>query len=171
MFQRRLQSRRPRYSRAAPIAMLVCVAVLLGVPALEGAVQRAWDAAPTRSPDGTVQIRTEFGLCHEGGGTNCVVDGDTVWIAGEKVRIAGIDAPETHEPKCAAEAALGKRSAERLHALLNSGTVTARPADRNRDPNGRLLRTIDVDGRDVGKTLISEGLAREYAGAKHGWCG
>src|SRR5918997_6175625 len=114
---------RRRYSRTADIFILGCVLVLLGVPALRGAVTNAWNAAPTRWPDGRLEIKTEFGLCHEGGGTNCVVDGDTVWIAGEKVRIAGIDAPETHEPQCAAEAELGKRSAVRLQALLSSGTL------------------------------------------------
>lgn len=119
---------------------------------------------------GPVEINAQFTLCHEGGGTNCVVDGDTLWMAGEKLRIAGIDAPETHEPKCAREGELGRRSAARLQALLNSGTVTATAADRDRDPNGRLLRNLSVHGRDVGRTLIAEGLAREYGGRKRGWC-
>ena len=150
--------------------MLAALAVLLGVPLLRDAVEKAWDAAPTRWPDGRLQIRTSFGLCHEGGGTNCVVDGDTIWIAGEKVRIAGIDAPETHEPQCESEAELGRKAALRLQALLGSGTLMARPADRTRDPNGRLLRHISVDGRDVGETLVAEGLARRYRGGKRGWC-
>ena len=34
-----------------------------------------------------------FGFCHTGGGENCVVDGDTFWIDGNKVRVADIDAP------------------------------------------------------------------------------
>lgn len=168
-----MMKRRPyrrRYSRNAPLVMLGAVAVLLAIPAIEGAVQRAWDEAPTRWPDGRLKIETEFGLCHEGGGTNCVVDGDTAWIAGEKVRIAGIDAPETHEPRCAAEAELGRRAAHRLQALLGSGAVMATPVVRDRDPNGRLLRNLSVDGRDVGETLIGEGLARDYAGGKRGWC-
>lgn len=162
---------RRRYSRGAPILMLVAAGVLLGVPALHEAVEDSWDNAPTRWPDGRIELRADFGACHEGGGRNCVVDGDTVWIAGEKVRIAGIDAPETHEPKCPREAELGRRSAQRLRELLSSGTVTARSADRNRDPNGRLLRHIAVDGRDVGEALIAQGLAREYRGGKRGWCG
>ena len=162
---------RRKYSRSAHIFIAIAVAVLLGIPLLREAVEREWRSAPTRWPDGRVEITTQFGLCHEGGGRNCVVDGDTVWIAGEKVRIAGIDAPETHEPKCAAEGELGRRAASRLQALLSSGTVTAFPADRNRDPNGRLLRNIKVDGRDAGETLIAEGLARKYGGRKRGWCG
>ena len=58
----------------------------------------AADSAP--APTGA-----RFGLCHSGGGTNCVVDGDTLWIGGQNVRLADIDAPETHEPRCAAEQA------------------------------------------------------------------
>ena len=44
-----------------------------------------------------------FPLCHTGGGYNCVVDGDTIWLGGQNIRIADIDAPETHKPRCASE--------------------------------------------------------------------
>ncbi|MEY4891285.1 MAG: hypothetical protein RIQ75_2415, partial [Pseudomonadota bacterium] len=33
----------------------------------------------------SIPART-FGKCHSGGGLNCVVDGDTFWIDGEKIR-------------------------------------------------------------------------------------
>ena len=32
-------------------------------------------------------------------------------------------------------------------------------------------RLIAVNGRDVGQTLIAEGLVRKYGGRKKGWCG
>jgi endonuclease YncB( thermonuclease family) len=54
--------------------------------------------------------------------------------------------------------------------LLNSGTVTATTADRDRDPNGRLLRHLAVNGRYVGDSLVAAGLARRYGGAKKAWC-
>jgi endonuclease YncB( thermonuclease family) len=143
------------------LAAAAVVAVALAVAAAGGG------GFPAELPP---SIRAEFGRCHEGGGTNCVVDGDTVWITGRKVRIAGIDAPETHEPKCPQEAVLGKASADRLQALLNSGTVTATRTGRDRDPNDRLLRNISVDGRDVGQVLVAAGLARRYGGGKKSWC-
>src|SRR5688572_20902271 len=59
------------------------------------------------STPGERAIRASFGFCHTGGGTNCVVDGDTLWLGGQKIRVADIDAPETHGPRCAAEARLG----------------------------------------------------------------
>ena len=111
-----------------------------------------------------------FGLCHSGGGTNCVVDGDTLWIGGEKVRLADIDAPETHEPRCAAEQALGNRATMRLHALVNGGAITMSGIGRDADGYGRKLRIVAVDGVSVGETLVGEGLARWYAGGRRSWC-
>lgn len=115
-------------------------------------------------------VTTSFGSCHVGGGTNCVVDGDTFYIGGDKVRIAGVDAPETHDYRCASELALGNRATEKLQALLNSGAVTMTSIDRDRDRYGRLLRNVAVDGRDVGEALISAGVAREYGSGRRGWC-
>lgn len=111
-----------------------------------------------------------FGYCHSGGGTNCVVDGDTFYIAGAKVRIAGIDAPETHPPRCSREAQLGEEATQKLQALLNSGAVTMTGIDRDRDTYGRLLRNVAVDGQDVGDALIAAGVARDYGRGRRGWC-
>lgn len=56
-----------------------------------------------------------------------VTDGDTFRLeSGERIRIAGIDAPETHtdQAKCAAELALGEAASARARALLDHRTVT-----------------------------------------------
>lgn len=112
-----------------------------------------------------------FGFCHTGGGTNCVVDGDTIWMDGENIRLMGFDTPETHEWECDAEKALGDRATQRLLVLVNGGMVEAhRSGDRDRDRYGRQLRVVTVDGRDVGDILIAEGLARPYEGGRRSWC-
>jgi len=116
-------------------------------------------------------IRARFSYCKWGGGTNCAVDGDTVWIGGRNVRIAGIDAPETHDYRCESELELGERAARQLQALLNSGAVTMTSIDRDRDVYGRLLRNLSVNGSDVGDALIASGVARPYAGGRRSWCG
>jgi hypothetical protein len=54
-----------------------------------------------------------FTLCADAPLTNCVVDGDTFWVNGEKVRLADINAPETHQADCPAEQALGDRATGR----------------------------------------------------------
>jgi hypothetical protein len=126
--------------------------------------------SPSTSSGRTSGVRANFGFCHTGGGTNCVVDGDTFWIGGRKVRIAGIDAPETHPPRCAAEARLGTEATAMLRSLLNSGAVTMTGIDRDRDGYGRLLRNVAVDGQDVGEAMISAGRAREYGSGRRSWC-
>ena len=115
-------------------------------------------------------VRAHFSFCHVGGGDNCVVDGDTIWLEGVKIRIADIDAPETHDPKCASELQRGNRATERLLQLVNSGTVTLRSIDRDEDRYGRKLRIVMVDGRSVGDTLVGEGLVRPYGTGRRPWC-
>lgn len=112
-----------------------------------------------------------FGLCHTGGGRNCVVDGDTFWLNGQKIRVADIDTPETHPARCPGEAALGDAATRRLQELLNAGDFSLRSVDRDRDRYGRLLRVVERDGQSLGDMLIAEGLARPYAGGiRAGWC-
>ncbi len=126
-----------------------------------------------QAPDervGGADARVSFSACKWGGGTNCVVDGDTIYLNGAKIRIAGIDAPETHDFGCADELARGDRAAERLRGLLNSGSVSLTSIDRDEDRYGRKLRNVAVSGTDVGETLIGEGLARDYAGGRRPWC-
>ncbi|PZU58917.1 MAG: nuclease [Sphingobium sp.] len=138
-------------------------------------LERAGMAPLTSAP---VALRTDsgdmssarFGLCHTGGGTNCVVDGDTFWFAGVKYRIADIDTPETHGPHCAEEAALGARATERLQSLLNAGPFTLASVDRDTDRYGRKLRVVTRDGASLGGTLVDEGLAREWGGRREPWC-
>jgi endonuclease YncB( thermonuclease family) len=103
-------------------------------------------------------------------GTNCVGDAETSHLNGSKVRIADIDAPETHDYHCRSELELGERAARELQTLLNSGAVTMTPIERDRDVYGRLLRNVQVNGRDVGAVLISDGVARAYAGGRRPWC-
>ena len=158
-------------------ALAVAAAALWASGALEvGVRDPAANGAPSAAtasvkPAGATSSKgVVFGLCDQGGGTNCIVDGDSFYMGGKGVRIAGIDAPETHSAKCDAEALLGWAAAERLHAALNSGTVTMVPVEPGHDPNGRLLRQVRVDGRDVGDTLAAAGLARRSDGKRASWC-
>lgn len=118
----------------------------------------------------TVGERLSFRYCFVGGGYNCVVDGDTIWLKGQKIRIADIDAPETHDPRCVSEKALGDRATRRLHDLLKSGAIKLQTIDRDEDIYGRKLRIVLVDGKSVGATLVSEGVARYYGHGRRPWC-
>ncbi|MGH6921115.1 MAG: thermonuclease family protein [Geminicoccaceae bacterium] len=113
-----------------------------------------------------------FRLCAQGRQANCVVDGDTIWHGGIKIRLADIDTPEVFSPKCASEAALGRRATERLVELLNAGTfAVVSTGRRDADRYGRKLRILERHGRSLGDTLVAEGLARRWDGARRSWCG
>jgi micrococcal nuclease len=130
------------------------------------------DPSETGGEGTTNSVSVSFGFCHSGGGQNCVVDGDTFWFQGEKIRLADIDTPETHPPRCPAEAQLGAAATQRLQSLLNSGPIKlVAPDDRDHDRYGRKLRIAQRDGRSIGSILVSEGLARPYSGGpRAGWC-
>lgn len=173
-YQRRAQPRRRRMPRwKEKLIFSGVIAAIMGVTWLNDQFS-AWTggsgpATLASVPGETVEGRS-FGLCVWGGGENCVVDGDTFYLDGAKIRIAGIDAPETHDYKCPSEKALGDRATERLQQLLNSGPLALSSIDRDEDVYGRKLRNVAVGGADVGDTLISDGLAREYLGHKMSWC-
>lgn len=97
----------------------------------------------------------------------CVVDGDTVWIEGEKIRLANIDAPEP-AGRCVEERIVGARATVRLAELLASGEL--RIEREGVDRYGRTLATLKVDDVDVGAVLITEGLARRWKGSRENWC-
>ena len=111
-----------------------------------------------------------FVFCHNNGGTNCVVDGDTIWYRGTKIRITGIDTPETHQPKCAAEAKLGAAATRRMLQLVNAGPFTLQSINHDEDRYGRKLRILTRGGKSLGDILVEEGLARYYKGGRRSWC-
>ena len=109
-------------------------------------------------------------LCGSGPRVTCVVDGDTFWLNGEKIRIADINAPETHSAGCPAEQALGDRAALRLVSLLRTGPFALEVRGRATDRYGRALRVVTRNGRSLGEQLVAEGLAEPWRGKRSDWC-
>ena len=163
-------SKRKRASGQTPWLGFGMIAVLIAGAAAWEVLPTSWLSSPVAAASGVMEVRASFGLCHTGGGTNCVVDGDTIWLEGQNIRIADIDAPETHEYDCAEEKALGDRATQRLHQLVNGGAITLGSVDRDEDNYGRKLRLVFVNGAGVGDTLVDEGLARYYRRGKRSWC-
>lgn len=98
-----------------------------------------------------------------------VIDGDTFDLNGERVRVAGIDAPETHPSRCPQEAALGAAATQKLAELLRGGTLWV--SGERIDRYGRSVRTVRVNGEDVADAMIGSGLARSYDGKqRQSWC-
>jgi endonuclease YncB( thermonuclease family) len=98
----------------------------------------------------------------QGARHHCVVDGDTLWWQGEKIRIAEIDTPEMNG-RCPAERDLARRARARLVELLAAG-----PVRFERVGTDRFGRTLASFG-SVSEQLIREGLAHRWPSRK-GWC-
>ncbi|WP_292516666.1 thermonuclease family protein [Mesorhizobium sp.] len=115
-------------------------------------------------------LSASFSICGDGPRETCVVDGDTFWHQGVKIRIADIDTPELSPPHCEAERVKGEAAKRRLRELLNAGKFSLVAGWRDEDQHGRKLRTVTRDGHSIGETLIAEGLARRWDGGRRGWC-
>ena len=116
-------------------------------------------------------VSAKFTPCGPGRGNACVIDGDTFKLGERKIRITGIDAPELAHPLCPEEAALARKSGDRLRALLNEGTFEMVPHRLQRlDQHGRELMVIQRGDVSIGDRLVEEGLAHRYLGSKESWC-
>lgn len=94
-----------------------------------------------------------------------IIDGDTVDIDGERIRVLNIDAPETRGSRCERELILGLRAKERLAQLLRAGAVRidrCEASGRCTDRYGRTLARLGTPAGDVGQILIAEGLAMPW---------
>ncbi|WP_232699639.1 thermonuclease family protein [Brevibacillus daliensis] len=90
-----------------------------------------------------------------------VVDGDTFEIStGEKVRLIGVDTPETVKPNHPVEA-YGKEASDYTKKMLTSKQVTLQFDVEPYDKYGRLLAYVYLeDGTFYNEHVIKEGYAR-----------
>jgi micrococcal nuclease len=97
-----------------------------------------------------------------------VVDGDTVDVEANgarlKLRIIGINTPETVDPRRPVQC-FGREASARAHQMLDNANVTiaADASQDDVDKYGRSLRFITLpDGSDYGRAMIADGYAHEY---------
>lgn len=98
-----------------------------------------------------------------------VVDGDTLQVVidtgfqsfrRERIRLLGIDTPELRRGTEAGKEK-AREARDRVIALVFEREVVIRT--EKADSFGRWLATVELpDGRDLGRILIAEGLAKEY---------
>jgi endonuclease YncB( thermonuclease family) len=88
-----------------------------------------------------------------------VVDGDTVVIRGERIRIAHIDAPETGQIHLGTGADAGRAATAALRRFLDQaqGNIEVLPIDT--DAYGRTVAMLRIGPYDVGLTLVKMGMA------------
>ena len=94
-----------------------------------------------------------------------VSDGDTITVltankTRQRIRLYGVDAPETRQD-------FGSKAKRATSALCFGKTVTIRPHDTDR--YGRVVAEVILpDGRNLGREMVSQGLAwwyQQYASA------
>jgi endonuclease YncB( thermonuclease family) len=91
------------------------------------------------------------------------VDGDTLEVHGTRIRLWGIDAPESSQ-LCRGEDSLqyrcGAEAANALAAFINARPVNCLPV--NLDRYGRTVATCSVGAADLGEWLVQNGLALDW---------
>jgi len=133
---RRRLARRGSSLRPARLALLrlVCLAALLGWPVARGERHQAPSASAGLS----------------------ALDGDTLRLPdGRRVRLPGVDTPETGRP-------FADRATALSAAFVRGRAWTLVPADPGLDHYGRVLADVQVEGRSLSRALVSAGLAWVY---------
>lgn len=92
-----------------------------------------------------------------------VIDGDTLEIHGTRIRLWGIDAPESSQ-LCRGDDSLpyrcGAKAANELDAFIARRSVSCEPVSR--DVYGRTVATCSVSGSDLAEWLVRAGLAFDW---------
>ena len=79
------------------------------------------------------------------------IDGDTLRIGTDRVRLRGIDTPELDEPG-------GQAAKKRLEELLRTGPVHIEV--HGRDVHDRLVADVFVNGQNVAAIMTLEGYVK-----------
>jgi micrococcal nuclease len=96
-----------------------------------------------------------------------VIDGDTIEVVVnkkiEKIRLIGLDTPETVDPRKELEC-FGIEASEELKNLVE-GKIVKLDSDEsqdNKDRYGRLLRYVILDDKNINLYMIENGYGFEY---------
>lgn len=93
-----------------------------------------------------------------------IVDGDTLVInyngVDEKVRLIGVDTPESVHPDATKNNEFGKIASDFSKNYLDGKEVTLQFDVQERDQYGRILAYVYINGAMYNKTLLQEGMAK-----------
>ena len=111
----------------------------------------------SKSYPAPVPINQDFG------GLTRVIDGDTIHVGDTRIRLEGIDAPESAQTCKRANGetwACGTEATHAMRLMVEGRQVTCR--NHGLDLYGRTLATCFADGRDIQAELVKLGLAWAY---------
>ena len=107
----------------------------------------------SRQDQGTETRRKTWGKAY-------VIDGDTVRVSGQKIRLAGLDAPEVDQVAKHQDGYWFRQGKRVKSALINEiGGKVVSVTVEGYDQYNRVLGTVMHDGRDIGEWLVRNGYA------------
>jgi endonuclease YncB( thermonuclease family) len=95
-------------------------------------------------------------------GRASVIDGDTIEIHGTRIRLFGIDAPESGQ-SCTVQGKAyrcGQQAAFTLSNKIGTQAVECQPKDQDR--YGRIVAVCRVEGEDINAWMVARGWALAY---------
>lgn len=114
----------------------------------------------------TVMLCAYWSTLNNGFQVTKVIDGDTIVIdyngKSEKVRLIGIDTPESVSPNESENCKEGIVASQFTKSKLEGKRVTLEFDVEQRDCYGRLLAYVYLDGTMFNKTLLEKGYATIY---------
>lgn len=116
-------------------------------------------------PTTSAIARPLYPLCGDEKLRSCVVDGNTFWYGGEFMRLQAVNPPAT---QMACTSSTADRARDRLVKLLNTGEIFV--FRYGSDAEGHTLSRVLVEGKEVGETLIAEGLAQPSSSSTGAFC-
>jgi endonuclease YncB( thermonuclease family) len=130
---------------------LIGLLIIAIVAAIGGGV-REWHTRPILAPRQTGDIVT---------GRPRVVDGDSLEVSGHRIRLFGIDAPEStqdcRDPR-GRSYACGREARDALSAAISGQPVSCTPVGES---YGRDVSMCSTGGHDLSETMVRSGHALE----------
>jgi micrococcal nuclease len=151
--------------------IIVTIAIMVVIAVMQN---YATPKSVTESPSASASVvKTPTAVVKEGFyRVTHVVDGDTIEVdlngANQKVRLIGINTPETVDPRKKVEC-FGKEASAHAKETLTDANVKleADPTQDDTDKYGRILRYVILeDGTNFNLQQIADGYAYEYTYSK-----
>ena len=126
--------------------------LIIAIVAAIGSGVREWHSRPISAPARTGDVIS---------GRPRVVDGDSLEVAGHRVRLFGIDAPETTQDcrdQRGRSYACGRDAREALSSAIGGQPVSCTPVGES---YGRDVSMCSAGGRDLSEAMVRSGHALE----------
>lgn len=137
-----------RGSWVSTLASAVAV-VVFGFALANCSVEAAKEKAQTETPPAPVSNNIV--------GVASVIDGDTIEIHGERIRLSGFDSPESGK-RCGATNVYQQASLA-LSDFIGQRTVECVPSGTDGE---RIVATCSVGGTDLGEHMVTQGWGRDW---------